>query len=71
MFSLKWNGIKASIKEQLNLEKLWKAADLEKISTAVSQQVAIVGSRSLYERIDNNFKKQKSEALFAKVKFIL
>ena len=42
MFSLKWNGI--NVKEQLNLEKLWKAADPEKISTAVSQQVALVGS---------------------------
>ena len=71
MFSLNWDGINASIKERLNLEKLWKVADPEKISAAVSQQVEIVGLRSLYERIDKNFKKQKSEALFAKVKFIL
>ena len=53
------------------MEKLWKAEDPKNISAAVSKQVEIVHLRNLYEKIDNNFKKQKSEALFAKVKFIL
>ena len=47
--------------------KLIEEADQEKISSAFSQQVALVGSESLYERINNNFKEERFEAIFAKV----
>ena len=66
-----WKGMIGHTREQLNLEKLLKVADPEEISTAVSEQVALLGSYSLYERMDNNFKLHKSEAIFAKVTFIL
>merc|ERR1719219_2366978 len=45
--------------------------DPEKISTAVSQQVALVGSQSLYEKINTNFREGKFEAFFAKEHFDL
>ena len=48
--------------------KLMEAADQEKIDSALAQQIALVGSRRLYERINKNFKEVKFEALFAKVK---
>ena len=43
----------------------------KKISSAISEQVALIGSRSLYERIDKNFKELKFEAFLAKVKLII
>ena len=51
-----------------NNAKVMEAADPNKISSTVSQQVALVGSQGLYERINNNFKEGKFEAFFAKVK---
>ena len=48
--------------------ELLKMADPERISLAVSKQVALVGSRSLYEKINNNFKEKRFDAIFAKVK---
>ena len=39
-----------------------------KINSAISEQIALVGSRSIYERINKNFKEERFEALFAKVK---
>ena len=48
--------------------KVMEASDQEKISSAVSRQVALVGSRVLYERINRNFKEGRFEAFFAKVK---
>ena len=48
--------------------KLMKTADPEKISSVVSQQVALVGSQGLYEKINSNFKEGRFEAFFAKVK---
>ena len=36
--------------------ELMKEADQEKISSVLSQQMALVGSQSLYERINKNFK---------------
>ena len=53
--------------KQYNAEVM-KASDEEKISSAVSRQVALVGSRVLYERINRNFKEGRFEAFFAKVK---
>ena len=50
------------------MAELRKEADQEKISAAIAEQVALVGSQSLYERINNNFKKLKFEAFLAKVK---
>ena len=44
-----------SLDKQYNAE-LKEAADQEKISSAVDEQVALVGSRVLYERINRNFK---------------
>ena len=52
-------------------EELRKEADPEKISSAISKQVALIGSQSLYERIDKNFKEMKFEAFLAKVKLII
>ena len=51
-----------------NNAKVMEAADPNKISSTVSQQVTLVGSQGLYERINNNFKEGKFEAFFAKVK---
>ena len=48
--------------------KVMEASDQEKISSAVSRQVALVGSQVLYERINRNFKEGRFEAFFAKVK---
>ena len=48
--------------------ELMKAADQDKISSAVSQQIALLGSRSRYERINLNLKLGRFEPLFAKVK---
>ena len=48
--------------------ELMEAADPEKISSTVSQQVALVGSQSLYERINTNFKEGRFDAFYAKVK---
>ena len=53
--------------ELFNTE-LVQAADPAKISSAVSQQISLLGSRRLYERINNNLKIAKFEAHFAKVK---
>ena len=47
--------------------KLLKKVDQEKISLAVSQQVALVGSQSLYEKINKNFKEANFDAILAKV----
>ena len=52
---------------ELFMTELMKEADQRQISSAVSQQVALVGSQSLYERINNNFKIGRFEAFFAKV----
>ena len=52
--------------ELFNTE-LVQAADPAKISSAVSQQISLLGSRKLYERINNNLKIAKFEAHFAKV----
>lgn len=51
--------------------KLMEAADQEKIDSALAQQIALVGSRRLYERINKNFKEIKFEAVFAKEHFDL
>ena len=48
--------------------KLRKMADPEKITSMVSQQVALVGSQRLYEKINNNFTGVRFDAIFAKVK---
>ena len=50
---------------------MMEAADQDKISSTVAQQVALVGSQDLYERINTNFKEGKFEAFFAKVKLNL
>ena len=55
--------------ELFNTE-LVRAADPGKITSAVSQQISLLGSRRLYERIDNNFKISKFEAHFAKVNLL-
>ena len=47
--------------------KLMKKVDQEKISLADSQQVALVGSQRLYEKININFKEKRFDAMFAKV----
>ena len=52
---------------QLFNSELVQAADQAKISSAVSQQIALFGSRRLYERINKNLKISKFEAHFAKV----
>ena len=52
---------------ELFMEELRKEADPEKIASAVSQQVELLGSQSLYERINTNFKEMKFEAFLAKV----
>ena len=52
---------------QLFNTELVQAADQGKISSAVSQQVALLGSRRLYERINTNLKISKFEPHFAKV----
>ena len=52
--------------EQL-LQILMKEADPDKISSDITEQVALVGSQSLYERIHSNFKELKFEAFLAKV----
>ena len=54
---------------QLFNTELVQAADQGKISSAVSQQVALLGSRRLYERINTNLKISKFEPHFAKVNF--
>ena len=54
-------------KAELFNTELVKAADPAKISSAVSQQISLLGSRKLYERINNNLKIAKFEAHFAKV----
>ena len=56
--------------ELFNTE-LVQAADPAKISSAVSQQISLLGSRRLYERIDNNLKLAKFESHFAKEQFDL
>ena len=53
--------------ELLNTE-LMKSADQDKISAAKEEQVKLVGSLSLYEKINKNFKELRIDALFAKVK---
>ena len=55
--------------KQYNAE-LMKAADQDKISSTVSQQVALVGSESLYQKINKNFKEGGFDAFFAKVKLL-
>ena len=62
-----WNWDHEDLYKQYNAE-LMEAADPDKISSTVSQQVALVGSQGLYERINNNFKEGRFEAFFAKVK---
>ena len=52
---------------ELFMAELRKEADQEKISAAIAEQVALVGSQSLYERINNNFKKLKFEAFLIKL----
>ena len=52
---------------ELFMAELRKEADPDKIASAISQQVELLGSQSLYERIDNNFKEMKFEAFLAKV----
>ena len=49
-------------------EALMNSADQDKISSAVSEQIALLGSKKMYERINQNFRKGRFEALFAKVK---
>ena len=51
-----------------NKALLLKQADQAKIALAVSQQVALVGSQSLYDKINKNFKENGFDAIFAKVK---
>lgn len=53
--------------KEVNAE-LMKSADQNKINSAISQQIALLGSREMYERINRNFKERRFEALFAKVK---
>ena len=55
--------------KQYNAE-LITMTDPDKISSAVSQQVALVGSQSLYEKINSNFKEERFEAFFAKVELL-
>ena len=50
------------------MAELMKEADPDKISTAIAEQVALVGSQSLYERINKNFKELRFEAFLAKVR---
>ena len=57
--------------EKLFNAELMKSADQDKINSAISEQIALVGSRSIYERINKNFKEQRFEALFAKVNYDL
>ena len=52
---------------ELFMAELMKEADPDKISSAIAEQVALVGSQGLYERIHDNFKKLKFEAVLAKV----
>ena len=52
---------------ELFMEELMKEADPDKIASAVSQQVELLGSQSLYERINSNFKERRFEAFLAKV----
>ena len=52
---------------ELFMADLMKEADPDKISSAIAEQVALVGSQGLYERIHDNFKKLKFEAVLAKV----
>ena len=54
-------------KPELFMAELMKEADQDKISSAIAEQVALVGSQSLYERINSNFKELKFEAFLAKV----
>ena len=60
-------GICLSPRTDDNAELL-KKADQQKISLAVSEQVSLVGSQSLYEKINKNFKEYGFDAIFAKVK---
>ena len=53
-----------------NKAELLEMADQEKISLAVSQQVDLVGSQSLYDKINKNFKEGGFDAIFAKVHFL-
>ena len=62
-----WEFDNEDLYKQYNAE-LMEAADPDQISSVVSQQVALVGSQGLYERINSNFKEGRFEALFAKVK---
>ena len=43
-------------KPELFMAELMKEADPDKISSVIADQVALLGSESLYERIHNNFK---------------
>ena len=52
---------------RLQMAELMKEADPDKISSAIAEQVALVGSQDIYERIDSNFKELKFEAFLAKV----
>ena len=52
--------------KEVNAE-LMKSADQNKINSAISQQIALLGSREMYERTNRNFKERRFEALFAKV----
>ena len=48
----------------------YAAAELmkKKIDSAISEQVALLGSQRMYDRINNNMEEGKFEPLFAKVK---
>ena len=59
-------GRKLIEKAELFNTEIVQAADPAKISAAVSQQISLLGSRRLYERIKNNLKIAKFEAHFAK-----
>ena len=52
--------------ELFNVE-LVQSVDQVKIDSAISQQVSLLGSQRLYDRIDLNLKLSKFEAHFAKV----
>ena len=45
--------------KEVNAE-LMKSADQNKINSAISQQIALLGSREMYERINRNFQEGRS-----------
>ena len=59
-------GRKLIEKAELFNTEIVQAADPAKISAAVSQQISLLGSRRLYERINYNLKMAEFEAHFAK-----